>query len=141
MCCVDAHEIRRPNGTRRFESNAWKELHAKYEMKRINHEVAYSDNGACTNLAESYFSHLRRAEQGHHHHIAGEYLIRYAQEAAWREDNRHTSNGEQVFRVAQLALNAKPSVDFAGTGSAVQPQDYVPIFDRVSGTGGRMFKA
>jgi len=96
------------------EANAWNDLHAKYEMKRINHELAYSDNGACTNQAESFFSRLRRAEQGHHHHIAGEYLARYAQEAAWREDNRRTSNGEQVYRVAHLALNAKPSVDFSG---------------------------
>lgn len=96
------------------ESNAWNELHAKYEMKRINHEVAYSDNDACTNQAESYFSRLRRAERGHHHHVSGEYLLRYAQEASWREDNRRTPNGEQVFRVAHLALNAKPSVDFSG---------------------------
>ena len=29
----------------------------------------------------------RRAEIRHHHHIAGDYLIRYAQEAAWREDS------------------------------------------------------
>jgi len=96
------------------EANAWNDLHAKYEMKRINHEVAYSDAGACTNQAESYFSRLRRAEQGHHHHIAGTYLLRYAQEASWREDNRRVSNGEQTFRIAYLALNAKPSVDFSG---------------------------
>lgn len=96
------------------EANAWNDLHAKYEMKRINHEEAYSHDGACTNQAESYFSRLRRAEQGHHHHIAGTYLLRYAQEASWREDNRRVSNGEQTFRVAYLALNAKPSVDFSG---------------------------
>lgn len=96
------------------ESNAWNELHGRYEMKRINHEFAYSDKGACTNQAESFFSRLRRGEQGHHHHIAGEYLIRYAQEAAWREDNRRTSNGEQVYRVAHLALNRGPSLDFGG---------------------------
>jgi hypothetical protein len=40
-------------------------------------------NGACTNLAEEFFSRMRRAEQGHHHHIAGSYLLRYAQEASW----------------------------------------------------------
>lgn len=96
------------------ESNAWNELHARYEMKRINHEIAYSDKDASTNHAESYFSRLRRGEIGHSHHIAGEYLIRYAQEAAWREDNRRTANGEQIFRVAHLALNARPSVDFCG---------------------------
>lgn len=96
------------------ESNAWNDLHARFEMKRVNHEEAYSANGACTNLAEGFFSRMRRAEIGHHHHIAGAYLIRYAQEAAWREDNRRVSNGEQVNRVAALAMMRKPSVDFSG---------------------------
>jgi hypothetical protein len=39
-------------------------------------------------VAEEYFSRLRRAQFGHHHHIAGVYLRRYAQEAAWRGDHR-----------------------------------------------------
>jgi hypothetical protein len=30
----------------------------------------------------------RRAEIGHHHHVAGAYLVRYAQESAWPEANR-----------------------------------------------------
>jgi hypothetical protein len=51
---------------------------------------------------------------GHHHHVAGPYLLRFAQEASWREDNRRLSNGEQVHRVAGLALKAKASVDFTG---------------------------
>lgn len=96
------------------EAPAWNDLHARFEMKRINHQEAYSAEGACTNMAESFFSRLRRAELGHHHHIAGAYLIRYAQEASWREDNRRISNGEQVERVAGLALRAKPSIDFSG---------------------------
>ncbi len=96
------------------EASSWDRLHAKYEMKRINHGEAYSLDGACTNWAEEYFSRLRRAEVGHHHHISGVYLLRYAQEAAWREDSRRVANGEQVSRVAQLALARKPSVDFSG---------------------------
>jgi hypothetical protein len=51
---------------------------------------------------------------GHHLHIAGVYLLRYAQEAAWREGNRRTSNGEQVERVAKLARGRKKSLDFSG---------------------------
>jgi ISXO2-like transposase domain len=96
------------------ESANWNELHSRFEMKRINHEEAYSLDGACTNWAEEFFSRMRRAEIGHHHHIAGAYLLRYAQEASWREDNRRSSNGEQVNRVAGLALASKPSVDFGG---------------------------
>lgn len=71
-------------------------------------------DGACTNWAEEYFSRLRRAEIGHHHHIAGAYLLRYAQEASWREDHRRSSNAEQVSRLALLALQKGPSVDFSG---------------------------
>ena len=96
------------------EAPAWNDLHARFEMKRINHQEAYSLDGACTNWAEEYFSRLRRAEIGHHHHIAGAYLLRYAQEAAWREDNRRVANGDQVDRVAALAMKRKPSVDFSG---------------------------
>lgn len=96
------------------EASSWDSLHAKYEMKRINHSEAYSYDGACTNWAEEYFSRLRRAEVGHHHHISGPYLLRYAQEAAFREDARRVANGEQVTKVAALAMTNKPSVDFAG---------------------------
>jgi transposase-like protein len=96
------------------EAGSWDSLHKNFEVARINHEEAYSLDGACTNMAESYFSRLRRSEIGHHHHVAGAYLLRYAQESAWREDNRRVSNGEQVQRIAQLALTRKPSVDFSG---------------------------
>jgi hypothetical protein len=114
------------------ESPAWNTLHAGFAMRRINHQEGYSIDGACTNGAESYFSRLRRGELGHHHHIAGPYLVRYpssdhsielrsteplvslAQEAAWREDLRRVSNGEQVYGVAGLAMRCPPSVDFCG---------------------------
>ena len=96
------------------ESTAWNPLHASFTMRRINHQDGYSIGGACTNGAESYFSRLRRGELGHHHHIAGPYLVRYAQEAAWREDLRRVSNGEQVHGVAGLAMRCRPSVDFCG---------------------------
>jgi transposase-like protein len=96
------------------ESSAWNILHARYDVRRINHNEAYSLNGACTNDAESFFSRLRRGEYRHHHHIAGPYLARFAQESAWREDHRRDSNGEQVDRVIGLAMRARPSVDFCG---------------------------
>jgi transposase-like protein len=96
------------------EASSWNDLSSKYEMKRINHQEAYSDGEACTNQAESYFSRLRRAEMGHHHHVSGPYLLRYAQESAWREDARRVDNGAQVRRVTELALKRGPSVDFSG---------------------------
>ena len=69
------------------ENGAWDGLHERFEMKRINHQEAYSLDGAYTNQTEEYFSRLRRAEIGTHRHIAGAYLLRYAQESSWREDS------------------------------------------------------
>lgn len=83
-------------------------------MKRINLQEAYSPDGACTNRANEYFSRLRRAEIGIHHHIAGAYLLRYAQESSWREDNHRVSNCDQVNRVAALGLKRGKSVGFTG---------------------------
>jgi hypothetical protein len=96
------------------EAGSWNDLHARYTMHRIDHGQAYSDGDACTNGAESFFSRIRRGEAGHFHHIAGPYLHRYAQEAAFREDRRRDSNGEQVKATVRLALASKPSVDFCG---------------------------
>lgn len=73
-----------------------------------------SDDGACTNGAESFFSRIRRGEIGHHYHLSGLYLHRYANEAAFREDHRRTSNGEQFRAVVGLVTRTGPSVDFCG---------------------------
>ena len=59
-----------------------------------------SEDGTCTNQAESYISRLRRAEIGQHHHIAGPHLYQYAGEMAWREDMRRSATGTQFNHVA-----------------------------------------
>jgi transposase-like protein len=108
-----------PQGTTLYadEAGSWNDLHSRYELHRINHQEAYSLGGEHeinTNAAEGFFSRMRRAEIGHHHHVAGPYLIRFAQEAAWREDHRRDPNGSQVDRIVALAMRNKPSVDFCG---------------------------
>lgn len=108
------HRVKKGTVLNADEASSWNDLHSRYEVKRIDHQTAYSLDGACTNWAESFFSRIRRGEIGHYHHIAGPYLLRYAQEATWREDNRRVDNGRQVHRIAGLALRCKPSVDFCG---------------------------
>jgi hypothetical protein len=46
------------------------------DRRRINHEEAYSMDDTCTDWAEEFFSRMRSAEIGIHHHIAGAYLLR-----------------------------------------------------------------
>jgi transposase-like protein len=94
-----------PNATVHADEAAhWDRLHARFLTKRVNHEWAYSHDEACTNNAESFFSRLRRAEIGTHHHIAGPYLAAYSREMAWREDHRRVSNGEQFLMATNAAL-------------------------------------
>jgi ribosomal protein L37AE/L43A len=96
------------------EASHWDQLHARLLVKRINHSQAYSDDEACTNQAESFFSRLRRAEIGIHHHIAGPYLSAYASEMAWREDNRRISNGEQYLIAVNAAAKHGVSAQWKG---------------------------
>lgn len=86
------------------EAPHWDVLHGRNLTKRINHQHSYSDDGVHTNQAESFFSRLRRAEIGVHHHVSGRYLHAYAAEMAWREDNRRTSNGGQYLAVTHASL-------------------------------------
>ena len=58
------------------EAGSWDSLHERFEVKRINHQEAYSRDCASNNWAEEFFSRLRRAKIGIHHHIAGPNILR-----------------------------------------------------------------
>lgn len=50
------------------EANAYDPLHAKFDARRVNHQLEYrADDGATNNLAESYFSRFRRMQYGQVH--------------------------------------------------------------------------
>lgn len=97
------------------EAAGWDKLHAFFDMRRVNHTVTFKgEDGACTNQAESFFSRLRRAEWGQHHHISGKYLLAYTREMAWREDNRRLANGSLHTMAAGAALSHPVSRVWAG---------------------------
>jgi len=96
------------------EGSGWDALHAGWDTRRVNHSVAFKDEGACTNQAESFFSRLRRMEIGTHHHIAGRYLNQYAGEAAWREGHRRVDNGRQAAMIFGAALGSGVSRNWKG---------------------------
>ncbi len=96
------------------EARHWDQLSARFPIKRINHQEAYSLDGACTNGAESFFSRIRRSEKGIHHHISGPHLQAYVTELAWREDFRRVSNGDQFAMLADAAAQAPKSSQWRG---------------------------
>ncbi|MEQ9489696.1 MAG: IS1595 family transposase [Alphaproteobacteria bacterium] len=96
------------------EASCWDALHSRFKTDRINHSVEFANEDVCTNQAESFFSRLRRAEIGTHHHISGRYLQAYANENAWREDYRRVSNGEQFAMVASATLAHSVSQQWKG---------------------------
>ena len=78
-------------------------MHAKYDMRRVNHSVEYrSADGTTNNMAESYFSRLRRMQVGQYHRFSSMHLHAYAIEAAFREDRRRwwgrTPNHNQLYQ-------------------------------------------
>jgi hypothetical protein len=96
------------------EGPQWDELEAFYHAHRINHSKAFSWDGACTNQAETYFSRLRRAITGQHHHVSKQYHYQYANEAAWREDHSRTANGTQHAAAMAAALGSPVSRAWKG---------------------------
>jgi hypothetical protein len=106
-------------------------LHAQFNVKRVNHKECYSTDEACTNLAESFFSRLRRGEIGIHHHIAGPYLGRYAGESSWRERHRGKDNGQHTSGLVSIAVMASSSRHFYGIGREF------PIGESLRSVGGK----
>jgi transposase-like protein len=87
------------------EATHWDVLDLEFATGRINHSEAYSDcNGKHTNWVESYFSRLRRMVGGQHHFVSGKYLHQYAAHAAWCEDHRRRSNGDNAKAVLVNAM-------------------------------------
>lgn len=67
-----------------------------------------------TNMAESYFSRLRRMVDGQHHGVSPQHLNQYANHAAWLEDNRRSDNGELAHRLVSNAMGARVSRNWKG---------------------------
>lgn len=96
------------------EASHWDALHAGWEVERVNHSEVYSDHGKHTNWVESFFSRLRRMVSGQHHHVSPQYLYQYANHAAWCEDNRRNSNGENAMGLLENVLTSPVSRNWKG---------------------------
>lgn len=97
------------------EAPAYDTLHAYYDTRRVNHQVEYrAKDGTTTNQAESFFSRFRRMQYGQTHKFGNLYLDNYANEAAYREDNRRMSNGEMFGDIVVKCASSRTSRDFCG---------------------------
>ena len=97
------------------EADAYDPLHAYYDTRRVNHQVEYrADDGTTNNQAESFFSRFRRMQYGQTHKFGNLYLDHYANEAAYREDNRRMSNGEMFGDIVVKCATSPTSRDFCG---------------------------
>lgn len=92
----------------------WDLLEPAFDVRRINHSDAYSRDGVHTNLAESFFSRLRRMVGGQHHRVGHRHLGAYAAHAAWLEDHRGESNGMLADRLIGVALASPISRSWKG---------------------------
>lgn len=96
-------------------ANGYDDLSAWFEIKAGDHSKAYkSDNGACSNQAESYFSRFRRAQYGQYHRLPNLYLSNYSTEVGYREDNRRMSNKHMMLDVATKAINTPTHNEWTG---------------------------
>lgn len=95
-------------------AHAWDSLRKFFDLLRVEHKVAFSMNGACTNHAESYFARLRRSALGVYHRISGNLLGAYTAEIAWRIDNGKLSNFDRWLSLLSLAICAPESRQWRG---------------------------
>lgn len=97
------------------EANAYDDLHAFYDMKRVNHQIEYSSKEkASNNQCESFNSSFRRMQIGQVHKINNKYLDIYANEIAYREDTRRWTNGDIFDDIVARCANCPVSPYFAG---------------------------
>ena len=97
------------------EATAYDDLHALYDMKRVNHQVEYfGKNGENNNQSESYNARFRRMQYGQCHRLSPLYLSNYANEIAYRENTRRKSNGEIANDILIRCLTRSVSNEFCG---------------------------
>ncbi|MGX3022117.1 IS1595 family transposase [Ursidibacter sp. B-7004-1] len=90
-------------------------LNYQYNLSQVNHKIEYrSIEGITNNLAESGFARFRRMMKGVHHRMHNNYMLLYANETAWREDNRRKSLKEKFNDVLTRCLCCRPSRDLMG---------------------------
>ena len=97
------------------EHKAYDILHSNLVTHRVIHSQHYcGPRGENTNQAESFFARFRRMQYGQVHKMNNSYMDRYANEAAYRENNRRLDNGSMFADIVSRCATSQTSRDFAG---------------------------
>ncbi|MCY4107839.1 MAG: IS1595 family transposase [Chloroflexi bacterium] len=82
------------------EYGAYRAARGVFYHYTINHSERYVDGDLHTNTIEGFWSLLKRAWYGTHHHYNKHYTPLYVGEACWKYNNRHETDGGfgQFFR-------------------------------------------
>ena len=104
------------------DHHAYDALHAHFPTIRVNHKTIYvGPEGENTNQAESYFARFRRMQYGQHHKMSNNYMTRYANEVAFREDTRRMDNGSIFKAIAKRCARKPTSRDLCGYWQGNKP--------------------
>jgi hypothetical protein len=95
------------------EAQCWNALHARFQIKRINHEEAYSQD-ALARMRRRVFQPYASGRDRPPPSRCGPSTCFVTRKRRRREDNRRVSNGDQVSRLASLGMRKKASPDFTG---------------------------
>ena len=88
-----------PNGSLLItdEYKAYNAVRAVMPHAVINHSERYADGSTHTNTIEGFWSLLKRAWYGSHHHYRKDYTALYVAEASWKYNHRDASNAFGSF--------------------------------------------
>ena len=103
------------------DATIWADMEAGYndlrrsrKMERVNHNREFSRGGVHVNDAEAYHARLKLAHYGIFHGCSGVELVHYAEEMAWRDENRRVSNGAQCTMLLEGLLTQPMSTRWRG---------------------------
>ncbi len=84
------------------EYKAYNAVDAIMARLSVNHSERYVDGDVHTNTIEGFWSHLKRAWFGQHHHYAKGYVPLYVAEACWKYNRRKRKDGFDAFLASAI---------------------------------------
>jgi transposase-like protein len=89
------------------EATAYAGLQADYTHRSVNHMRTYVDGNAHTNTLENFWSLLKRGIKGTYVSVEPFHLFRYAEEQAFRYNNREQPDSNRLGILAGMVLGKR----------------------------------